>query len=148
MNSVDHFVRTSILAYPSVMKTRSEVLHHTLCVIGTNDYWSHGEVKADQDAQHEVPWSYEEHTREIEEEARRDGLRDYMVDYLMQHAAGLRNVVSNIDMQMYDMTPVKNFYPQTSFALLMNIPEDVTPEWREACDQMWELAISNGWEKP
>jgi hypothetical protein len=41
---------------------------------------------------------------------------------------------------------IEHFYPQcVEYALLMNIPANVTDDWKEACDEMKELAEKAGW---
>ncbi|MNR60773.1 hypothetical protein D3C85_1823420 [compost metagenome] len=54
--------------------------------------------------------------------------------------------MEEVDTRMYEMVAIENIYPQSKeYALLMNIPSNVTPDWKEACEEMKVLAQKAGW---
>jgi hypothetical protein len=153
MNSVDELVRNKILTFPSLMRNRFDVLHHVLCVIGTGSYWVDGKIEySGRDGRSQHPWSEDYEKSQIDSwtEKFSEPLRTNLRSDLMKDITELVDIVNSVNTRMYEMTPTptRDFFPQIEYANLMNIPEDVTPEWREACDQMWEIAIAHGWKKP
>jgi hypothetical protein len=154
MNSVDNFVRTSILTYPSLFRNRTSVLHHALCVIGNGYKWSEtGEVISDSDSDTQTPnWTKESELAELETWMSKSGMKNEHIRALL--AESLRKeiefseqVVTEVDTRMYERVAIESFYPQCKeYALLMNIPSNVTPDWKEACEEMKVLAQEAGWE--
>jgi hypothetical protein len=149
MSSVEEFVRTSILAYPSIFTSRTNVLHHVLCVIGNGYKWSTDGTVVSNTGESIAPWDLETATKRMEtylEDNLPSDLRDLIRPDMMKGVAEEAKIVAEVDNLMYLRTPVEHFYPQSKdYALLMNIPENVTPDWKAACDEMRELAIAAGW---
>lgn len=150
MTSVDDFVRTSILTFPSLYPNRTAVLHHALCVIGNGYMWNEkGEVVPD--FFRPVPlWDKERELAELDTDmkARFKGaeLREMVSEGMRKYIEESAKVVEEVDTRMYEMVAIENIYPQSNeYALLMNIPSNVTPEWKEACDEMKVLAEEAGW---
>jgi hypothetical protein len=55
--------------------------------------------------------------------------------------------VEEVETRMHERAAIENIYPQSKeYALLMNIPSNVTPEWKEACEEMKILAEEAGWK--
>lgn len=155
MSSVDEFVRTSILTFPSMSKNRTEVLHHALCVLGSGYAWGEdGTIVATTDETYPL-WSAAADIERIEAylaENIPSELHEMVRPEMTKNIAEYAKVVAEVDTRMYLRTQVEHFYPQPAFspysALLMNTPENVTPDWKAACDEMRELAIEAGWVFP
>lgn len=146
MNSVDNFVRTNILTFPSIYPNRTAVLHHALCVIGNGYMWSeNGEVVSE--FSRPVPlWSKELAWAEMEAQFQDAAVREMLSTAIRNSIESIAEVVEEVDTRMYEMVAIENIYPQSNeYALLMNIPSNVTPEWKEACDEMKTLAKKAGW---
>lgn len=146
MNSVDNFVRTNILTFPSIYPNRTAVLHHALCVIGNGYMWSeNGEVVSE--FPRPVPlWSKELALAEMEAQFKDAAVREMLTTAIRNSIESIAEVVDEVETRMHEMVAIENIYPQSKeYALLMNIPANVTPEWKEACDEMKVLAQEAGW---
>lgn len=150
MTSVDEFVRTNILTFPSLYPNRTAVLHHALCVIGNGYKWNEkGEVVAD--FFRPVPlWDKEREMAEMEADLNArfsEYIRGLIVEGMRETIEASAKVVDEVETRMYEMVAIENIYPQCNeYALLMNIPANVTPEWKEACEEMKVLAEEAGWK--
>jgi hypothetical protein len=152
MSSVDQFVRTNILTFPTLFPNRTAVLHHALCVIGNGYEWSaDGEIV--EDFFQPVPlWNKEKALAEIDTEVARyddSRLRELIAEGMRERINATAAVVEEVETRIHQRAAIERFYPQsTEYAKLMNIPENVTPDWKAACDEMRELAIVAGWVFP
>jgi hypothetical protein len=153
MNSVDKFVRRNILTYPGLFRNRTSVLHHALCVIGNGYKWNEsGEVVSEFDSDREAPnWTKESELAELETWMSKSGIQNEHIRALLSESLRKEiefseQVVAEVDTRMYERAAIESFYPQCKeYALLMNIPSNVTPEWKEACEEMKQLAEKAGW---
>lgn len=153
MASVDKFVRKSILTFPTLFTNRTAVLHHALCVIGNGYKWN---KKGEVVAEHSRPvslWSKEAELGELDADMKArfaDGrLRELVSEGMREYIDATAAVVEEVETRIHKRVAIENIYPQCNeYALLMNIPENVTPDWKAACDEMRELAIEAGWEFP
>lgn len=148
MTSVDNFVRTNILTFPSIYPNRTAVLHHALCVIGNGYKWNEkGEVVLEYPP-HPLPlWNKELALAEMEAQFKDAAVREMLSTAIRNSIESIAKVVEEVDTRMYEMVAIENIYPQSSeYALLMNIPANVTPEWKEACEEMKVLAEEAGWK--
>ena len=161
MNAVDEFVIHNIQRYPALFPHRTAVLHHFLCVLGNGAEWDeNGNVVSTSE---KAPiWNYEEAVKKIIPEYMRETLGEEIYEkikksrienldkyqIIVNRAHELAHVRKKInDPDFYDEKYVtESMYPQTENALLMNIPENVSPEWLEACEEMKVEAIENGWK--
>lgn len=171
MNTVDEFVMRSIQSFPEIYRHRTAVLHHALCIIGNGMHWDeNGNVVSEYP---EKPWDYEEKLKELRKGLEEDRKRPTMVKIIEKVGEDyVRNIEKDrIDNLNKQRDRVKNahelafkrvsfgtaecdaenpfwlreIYPQYDSALLMNIPENVSPEWRDACEEMKVEAMKNGW---
>lgn len=152
MSSVDEFVRTSILAYPTLYKSRTEVLHHALCVIGNGYMWGEqGIIITSTYEAPKRPWTEEDAFADMESYLESSigspDIRDMVRPAFVEDIKNCTKIVAEIDTRMHLRTPIKSFYPQSvDYALIHNAPENITDDWAEACVEMRELAIAAGWK--
>lgn len=155
MSQVDELIREKILTHPSSYPNRTEVLHQILCVLGSGYRWSE-EGAIISDYEDPTPhWSKEGELERIERlldemftvpDMEINGyLRDSVRPALIEPIDESEKTVQEVDARMHTRGEVKDFYPQSDWSLLMNVPANVTPEWKEACDEMREAAIKAGW---
>lgn len=148
--NVEQTVRESIVSYPTLFKTGGDVLYFLFCVIGNGYEWVDGEVvtKFPEDS---TPWTAE---REQERFNNQHGdmdefVRKILLPHLEATISECQNVVDNVDVLWDDWTLTVDehfsFYPQTSYALLANVPEDVHEDWQVAAEWAKNLAVSYGW---
>lgn len=152
MTTVDEFVRTSILTYPSLYKNRTDVLHNVLCVIGTGYHWGGDGTPVylggrDEDR---AFWTKEGAMVELENylstNFNNDEVREMIRPALMAAMEEEEQVVAEIDARMHQRTEVEHFYSESKeYALLHNIPAHVSADWAEACEEIKALAVEAGW---
>lgn len=149
MTSVDDFVRANILSFPSLFPNRTKVLHHALCVIGNGFHWSADGFIVDSFNEQTPLWDKAEKTAAMEAEVNRSfknpETRDYMMNAMLADIEDQAKTVEEVETRIHERTELKQIYPQSDYALLMNIPANVTPDWQEACDEMKQLAEKAGW---
>lgn len=147
MASVNETVRECISSYPMLEGTRTGVLQYLLCVIGNGFYWHKGEVVTDEVTK---PWSPERAHAQYD-----DGWAVNLSDAGKVIYANLRDeeiaecteIISQLDERVHEWTDLtEEPYPQTDSALLMNMPDDVTDDWREACERMRAMLVPYGWK--
>lgn len=155
MSQVDGFIREKILAYPNSYTNRTEVLHHALCALDSGYCWSEdGTVVTAGDSPVPV-WSKERELERIEQliddlmavlgtdsTVSRDSLRAEFIVPIER----AKKVVQEVDSRVHMKGNITNFYWDQGASLLRRIPANVTEDWREACDEIRELAIENGWK--
>lgn len=147
LTAVDAFVRNAILRYPSLYKSRTDVLHDTLCVPGNGYEW--GEDGTIVSIFEEPPvWNRETAISEMEgvltitPSVFRESFRaDILAD--IEDCA---EVVEQVDTRMHLLHKVPRFAQQSQFALLMTMPKNVSPEWKQAAKEMRREAVISGWE--
>lgn len=138
--NVELTVKISRLGYPGIYRTRFDVLHHLFCVIGNGYEWRGGEiVEMCEDAstvaameivlcRHKHPMPFDSIDAEIK--AGRKAAKAHDDDFL----------------SVFDRNPkMYGWYPLSEYALLVNVPENVRPDWkREAVRIARILASADG----
>lgn len=75
-------------------------------------------------------------------------IRPYLRKGMMEDYQLELEVVESIEQRVKDTPPIMDIYPQHEYSLLLNIPENVTADWKAAADEARELAIAAGWVLP
>lgn len=151
MATPDEVVRDGLWFYPSLFRTRGDVLHHVLCVIGSGYEWEGGEVVS-------VYPEYPDRTpleRFREEMAKaREGsplMAEVITETRVEDLENAQLIHDQLEAraQRMALTPSPHKpYDSSRYALLRNVPDDVTPEWARACEQMWALVEGRaGWSR-
>jgi hypothetical protein len=168
MATVEETIRQSFTFYPGLLPSRIQMLHYYLCLPNSNYDWLNGELVRGEiyDSMNVVPWSEEEERRKFEEKIALDRQNSsssfahgaYVKikrTMLEQEITERKYVLSHLDdilAQKYDPAtdpifdgPYK-FYRQSPDSALMNMPDDVTDDWRAVCDEMRAIAVNHGWK--
>lgn len=153
MSSVDECVKESILQFPLLFSNRTDVLYHTLCVIGNRREWSEqGDIQAssypywtrindDAYLAEFFPSLIHDDTNEKKKE-----LAKYLCLEHHKQQDELQTIVDNVEVNMHLRGKLKkDIYPQSADSLLMSMPLNVTNDWREACEEMKNLTKDRGW---
>lgn len=150
MSSVDSFIRTQILTFPLLFPNRTAVLEHLFCVIGNGYEWSKDGTIVSNDPHEKELWDKEDELTRIEEdlEAYGEVIQEALRPVMMEDYRAELETIEQVDQRVKEAPPIVNIYPQSDYALLMNVPENVTPEWRAAADEARELAVAAGWVFP
>lgn len=149
MTSVNKLLKQALLQYPTLFPNRSRILHHVLCVIGNGYGWDeNGEVRSESEAY--TPWTPEMEAARNNERyafhAMSDWLREASLASDKREMELCKKIVSEVEERILQTEPIQSFYPQSSYALIMNIPENVTDEWRAVCEEMRAVAEEAGWK--
>lgn len=144
MADVETTVRDSILRYPGLYSSRVSVLHHILCVIGNGYEWVDGQPQAEEGGRTEV-WT-PEWERTNPDDAWIYSLPKTTQDSMLATQERLIQkqiqVVANVDRLAAEWGELEGgIYQQSNYALLMNVPDDVTLDWDIECQRMRQFLI-------
>jgi hypothetical protein len=144
---VDAFVRTAILSYPSLYKSRTDVLHDTLCVPGNGYEWGADGTIVSTFEEPSV-WTKETAIAEMEGmlSSSPDAFRDLFRAEILADIEDCAEIVEQVDTRMHLHHKVPRFAQQSQFALLHTAPENVSPEWKQAIKEMRREAKAAGWK--
>lgn len=138
-------IRRGLYYFPSLYKSRADVLHHLFLVIGNGYEWVDGElVLAYKD-----PRDTQEPTEHVEEEFQRRmawrtemGLNSSMREIWEKHRdEDLEEIAqchARIEDAMQDITfshPGHEYPVSKKYSKVLNYPENITPEWEAARQQ-------------
>jgi hypothetical protein len=143
MATVNETVRNAITCYPSLFATRGDALHHLFLVLGNGYTWHKGEI-VNVFPEDEQPWTPE---RERASFARMGGNTDLLRELADERIQKHQAILSNMDAAVQDLTFTgERIYPQSQYALLLTIPEDVTDDWAAAAEEAKVIAIQGDWK--
>lgn len=148
MSTVNELSRMTILAYPDFVKSRADVLALALCVPSNGYKWNDkGEVEGTMPMEPWTPETMIDTYKNLlpDEEAYAEAVRNGLGAVFQKTIASCSGIVDNIDVLMDAMPELAGLYPQNDLALIMNAPENITPEWQEAVNEMQEIAKGFGW---
>lgn len=148
MATVDQTVRSVIEYHPTRFTNRTDVLHFLLCVIGNGYAWVDGAVVSESSAYDPKPWTLEEHETQVAKvlETVPPLAHEVLREIYDEEKAKSMKILSTLDERVHAWGPlIGQVYPQDDYALLMNIPGDVTPDWEQACEQVRTLVADSGW---
>lgn len=148
MSSVDVTVYKSIRMYPDMFPNRTAVLHHVLCVLGGGYVWVNGEpIDAYDEEEGLGVFTREEHDKQLDLYPARF-LAD--AEFMKEHENSwhrLSEIVEAASERVHLRGDIgENFYPQSSHAPIMEIPENITPDWAAAVEEMKAVAVQHGWK--
>lgn len=135
--TVDEVVRRSILHYPTLFKNRTDVLHHLFYVIGNGWEWQNGELVDTCGAYEENPLRNIQHDEDD----------PFLGDLNRKRNIENRHIMDTLDERVHDLSDLsansldgrKHWYPDSNYAHIHHIPEDVKPDWAEAAEQIRKL---------
>lgn len=151
--NVHETTKIALEDYPRLFPNGGEFIYFVLAVIGNGYYWRNGEAVCDDGRN---PWSVERDNLKLYDPWR--DIENVLPDYLRaeheesrnEDIAQLNAIVSNSSVLADDWevdTTQEGFpYPQSSYALIMNVPKNVTPDWAEAVAHVRKVLEQHGWE--
>lgn len=151
----DRFIAKQIKKFPTLFHNRTQVLHYVLCLIGNGYEWTdRGTITYTQphkSLKSPAVWDYATHMAEAEERYANipDIIKEILLDGEKKIGSALQALVDSAEALACSPGRMNmDFYPQSDYALLMNLPENIHPAWKAACDEMKAEAIKNGWKFP
>lgn len=147
LTDVDEFVRTAILSYPSLYKSRTDVLHDALCVPGNGYAWGENGTLM-SDFEEPLLWTKEIAISEMEGvlAITPSAFRESFREDILADIDDCAEIVEQVDTRMHLSHKVARFAQQSDFALLMRMPENVSPDWKQAAKEMRREAKAAGWK--
>lgn len=148
--NVERTVRESLTSYPTLFETGGDVLYYLFCIIGNGHEWRNGEI-VDEFSEERKPWTSEREWERFNQHYGENGsvIADLLRPKVEEEIVLLQKIVDEVGTRWSDMSvhrKTSSFYPQSHYALLMNVPEDVTDDWHEAAEWAKNLALENGWK--
>lgn len=150
----DRFVAKQIKKFPMLYQNRTQVLHYVLCLIGNGYEWTdRGTVKYREHSRlkSSALWDYDTYMAEAEASFADTPplIKEILMEGDIKIGKALQKIVDKAD--MLALTPGKlnmNVYPQTADAMLMNMPDNIHPSWRAACEEIKAEVSQHGWKFP
>lgn len=144
--SVHAFVVESIRAFPSLHRSRADVLEFVLCTIGTGFEWQRDGTLA-YDGGHEDPrgpWTPEQEYEHLN--AYPPVVRDVLQKSAEERVREYSAIVAQADQLAESMELHGDFYPPSDYAPLMNVPANVRDDWKLAVEEITVMARAAGWK--
>lgn len=148
MASVDVTVYQNIRMFPDMFPNRTAVLHQVLCVLGGGYDWVNGEsTLLFDEKEYFGVFTREKHDEELDLYPAR--LLDD-AEFMEEHEnrwSRLSEIVETASERVHLRGDIgENFYPQSSLAPIMEIPENITPDWAAAVEEIKAVAVQHGWK--
>lgn len=165
--SVQEKLKHCLIMYPTIFENRWDVFHHWFIVNGNGYDWVNGQLVDFMDLDCHV--EIENGIRKIDEQESLDEKRD--LSELERFAVKVRdvdegkwgevlrksriernekhrNMVRNWEQRSKDFTCTRTkgrnlIYPICEFAQIMNIPDNIQPDWKEAVLEMYNWLLEH-----
>ena len=125
--NVHDTVRQAMIEYPLLFASRTQVLHHLFWVNGNGYEWLNGEL-VDYQPHKLKPYKALEKGYGKE----REKALEAFSKFVSKHDEFVDNY----------KIPLSNVYPICEYACIMNIPDDVKPDWLEAArESLFDVRI-------
>lgn len=140
--TVKQTLKSCILLYPTIFKNKWDVYHHLFIVNGNGYAWKKGElVSSEKDA---IPTIEEAIEKHFEFHL---GNRKLIESPLIWSVKACKdNILLTLqwEKRMKDFTcDRKKIYPICEFSKLLNIPKNISTDWRNACNEMISWLVGN-----
>lgn len=146
LDAVDRFVQGSILRWPRIYSNRTDVLHHILCSYGTGYVWENGAPVDDLDDSQPL-WTPEREWEKFEERnSNRTFIRDTERRFCAEMIQELASIIETVDVRVHLRGEISSFGRESEYALIMNVPSNIHPDWAAAVEEMQEMAKTHGWK--
>ena len=144
--SVHAFVVESIRAFPSLHRSRADVLEFVLCTIGTGFEWQPDGTLAYAGGREDStgPWTPEQEYEHLN--AYPPVVRDVLQKSFDERVREYSAIVENAEELAESMELRGEVYPQSDYAPLMNVPANVRPDWKLAVEEITVMARAAGWK--
>lgn len=142
--NVQDTLKTSMLLYPSIHPTKWEVYHHWFIVNGNGYEWINGELVSLEE--NKVPTLEEAIEKQFEFDLSDRQLLSspkFSRDYCLNNIKTILNFEENCKIFEPKETRGYRIYPICEYAKILNIPQDVKPDWKEALQEMYEWLCIN-----
>lgn len=163
--SLDEHVEIALFAYPTIYRSRRDVIEHLYCVIGNGYEWAHGKLSTR--GRPEAAWkqatvrvrSGERMTPELRKKLVREHYESFcddpassfnwgpMEDATPEFRATLRatlieRVVAKCDQPKERDPRFSVIYPLCSYSRMRNVPDDVRQDWLDGAYEAVEMVLA------
>jgi hypothetical protein len=134
-------IYAALYNYPSLFSNKAEVMQHMFCVIGNGYQWEDGELVAYSE---ELVSPYRSYFESFQRHNNQNLYVEFCTEakYVHYNIFKLSHELNNELFIIACANDEANLYPLSyDYAKLWNIPENITPEWKQLWQQAWNLFI-------
>ena len=141
--TVQEHLTDCLLRYPSIFPNKWAVYHHWFIVNGCGYHWENGELVASDDdillttVEDGICYQFKETLSTMK---RGESGLVFEMNYLKK---AILDCI-NLEQRLIDFNSQREtIYPLCQYANIMNIPDDITPEWKDAVTEMHNWLLIN-----
>lgn len=141
--TVQENLKDCLLKYPQIFPNKWAVYHHWFIVNGCGYDWKNGElVESGEDAllttvEEGIDYYFKETLSKIK---KGESGFAFEINYLKK---AIFDCI-NLEQRMIDFDSQREtIYPLCQYANIMNIPDNITPEWKAAVTEMYNWLLEN-----
>lgn len=151
--TVKETLKSDLMKYPSIHKNKWDVYHQWFIVNGNEMEWENGELV---DMYSNKPITIEEsiikhvdfYITSNVDEILSDKNKDFLQITLEGKIERLKKDILNSfkweeRMSIFTCDDIEHFYPLSEYSKILNIPDDIKPDWKEAAIEMSSWLIEN-----
>lgn len=138
--NVKDSLRASLLLYPSISPNKWAVYHHWFAVNGNGLEWVNGELVDDD---RKVPTIQKAIVEQCKFNFRNVGTEYFNLEFAFTYFQEAVRRILDIENREKDFTPCEELYPLCEYAKMLNIPDDIQPDWKEAVKEFYDSLIAN-----
>lgn len=166
----DKLIKRMLISYPSLFTNKQSCLNHLFLTNGNGYEWENGELVSDVDNKENenyiengikrrfnffrnalsVSWNMLKRTDTSENDFDIEFIKSFIENGLQRLEEDMIECTpKNLNYRFNDMAILKDssLYPLSIYAKILNIPEDITPEWRKCAKDYYEFLKSSEDEK-
>lgn len=157
--TVKNTLLDSLFAYPLLFKNKWDVYHHWFAVCGNGFDWIDGCLVDKSSLSRDfiltkeaaVEAQLDDFTMKVNEidkaygENAKFSDKEYYnaIQFATAIASKKQERIKYVDSYIDDFTPTNGeIYPLSNYSKIMQIPEDIQPDWLEACEEFYNYLVS------
>jgi hypothetical protein len=140
--NVQDTLKSSLLTYPSIFPNKWSVYHHMFAVNGNGCEWINGElVDSSLDYVGTVKDAIELlYKKEVES----INILNTPLNFIFERLKEGTMLALDLENRMVDFTQTnKELYPLCKYAKILNIPDDIQPDWLEAAKEFYDYLLDS-----
>jgi hypothetical protein len=139
--TVKESLRISLLLYPSILQNKWAVYHHWFAVNGNGYEWENGEL-VDICGEKNVTIT-EAINKHFKYRTKNIFKSTFIFKYNIKELKNDILATINVKNRTTDFTQTEELYPLCEYAKILNIPNDIKPDWLDAIKEFYDYLIKN-----
>jgi len=139
--TVKESLKNSLLLYPSIHQNKWAVYHHWFAINGNGYEWKNGEL-VDMYDNNSITMlqAINKHIKY----RTKDMFKNRFL-FLYNISTLVYDIVTTLKLKkrISDFTQTEELYPLCEYAKILNIPNDIKPDWLEAVKEFYDYLIEN-----